>query len=335
MKNVRFKMVVVFAALVGCGLLVAGIMMGSEAKAEDVVEEPAVKRKVLFIAGAPSHGNGEHEFRAGCMLLADAINASGVNVEAKVHFYGWPKDLSVFDDVDGVVVFADAGGRMNKQVQELMDKRVKAGMGIMFMHYGVHPSKEVGEKYYGPWTGQFMETGWSVNPHWIADMDVAQDHPVGRGLKDGVEAYDEFYFNMRKLHPEGDCGCCKDLAVATPTPEKVVRYINLWNKHGDACFGTKQGLMWSRDQRNGSGRGVGFVGGHYHRNWAIDEFRMLVLNAVVWMAKGEVPEGGVKSKPVTKEMLNANLDRPNAKKPIELPTDVLLKQKAMKRPVFE
>ena len=58
------------------------------------------------------------------------------------------------------------------------------------------------------------------------------------------------------------------------------------------------------------GRGIGFVGGHYHRNWAIDDFRKLVLNSIVWLARAEVPEGGVPSKPVTLEMLNANLDRP-------------------------
>jgi hypothetical protein len=27
----------------------------------------SAKKKVLFLAGKPSHANGEHEFRAGCM----------------------------------------------------------------------------------------------------------------------------------------------------------------------------------------------------------------------------------------------------------------------------
>ena len=47
------------------------------------------KKKILFLAGPPSHSNGEHEFRAGCMLLADALNDSGLDVDAKVHWYGW------------------------------------------------------------------------------------------------------------------------------------------------------------------------------------------------------------------------------------------------------
>ena len=39
--------------------------------------KPTEKKTILFLAGKPSHANGEHEFRAGCMLLADALNASG------------------------------------------------------------------------------------------------------------------------------------------------------------------------------------------------------------------------------------------------------------------
>lgn len=111
----------------------------------------------------------------------------------------------------------------------------------------------------------------------------------------------------------------------------------MWNKHGEAKLGTKQALMWCRDPKaSEGGRGVGFVGGHYHRNWAIDDFRKLVLNAIVWTARIEVPQGGVTSKKVTKEMLNANLDRPKKNdKPIELPTPDLYKQKPMTQPWFD
>jgi len=73
-------------------------------------EAAAARKKVLFIAGHPSHSNGEHEFRAGCMLLAKAINDSGLDIEAVVHSYDWPKDESIFEGVDAVVIYADAGG---------------------------------------------------------------------------------------------------------------------------------------------------------------------------------------------------------------------------------
>ncbi|MCP5536467.1 MAG: ThuA domain-containing protein [Akkermansiaceae bacterium] len=289
------------------------------------------KKKILFLAGPPSHGNGEHEFRAGCMLLADALNASGADVEAKVHYYGWPKDESIFEGVDACIIYADAGGQLGNKVG-FLDQKVKAGMGIMFMHYGVHPSKEIGEKYFKHWIGGYMETGWSVNPHWIADIEARKNHPVAHGLAKPITAFDEFYWNMR-FPSKDECDCCHPLATATPTPEKVVRYINLWNEHGEKCFGTEQALMWCRDPKPGAGgRGIGFVGGHYHRNWAIDDFRKLVLNAIVWLARAEVPENGIPSKPVTLDMLNANLDRPVKGKPVQLPTEALLQQKPMPLP---
>ena len=290
------------------------------------------KKNILFIAGKPSHANGEHEFRAGCMLLAKALNESGLDVEAKVHYYGWPKDESIFEGVDACIIYADAGGRFGEKYA-VLDKKVKEGMGIMFMHYGVHPSKSVGEKYFSRWIGGYMETGWSVNPHWIADITPKAGHPVGNGIKAPITAYDEFYYNMR-FPNNRECDCCHALATAVPTPEKIVRYINLWNQHGEDGFGKKQALMWCRDPKIG-GRGVGFVGGHYHRNWAIDHFRKLVLNSIVWLARAEVPKNGVPSKTITQAQLNANLDKPVAGKPVGLPSDALLRQKPMKLPVLK
>ncbi len=286
-------------------------------------------KKVLFIAGKPSHGNGEHEFRAGCMLLAKGLNESNLNIEAKVHYYGWPKNESIFDGVDACVIYADAGGKF-KDKYAVLDAKVKAGMSIMFMHYGVHPKKEIGEKYFTPWIGGYMETGWSVNPHWIADIFPKEGHSVGNGIKVPFTAYDEFYWNMR-FPSEEECDCCHSLATATPTPEKIIRYLRLWNKHGEDTLNTPQSLMWCRDPETG-GRGIGFVGGHYHRNWAIDDFRTLVLNAIVWLAREEVPEGGVISQPIDQEELNKNLDRPVKGKPILLPTEALYEQKPMDMP---
>jgi hypothetical protein len=64
--------------------------------------------------------------------------------------------------------------------------------------------------------------------------------------------------------------------------------------------------MWCTEREDG-GRGVGFTGGHFHRNWADENFRKIVLNAMLWITKVEVPEGGVQSA-VTAEDMAANLD---------------------------
>ena len=59
--------------------------------------------------------------------------------------------------------------------------------------------------------------------------------------------------------------------------------------------------------------GLGFTGGHFHTNWGNENFRKLVLNAILWLAKMEVPADGVKSS-VSAADLEINLDPKPAKK---------------------
>ena len=64
--------------------------------------------------------------------------------------------------------------------------------------------------------------------------------------------------------------------------------------------------MWAVERPDG-GRGFGFTGGHFHLNWGNDNQRKVVLNAILWLAKVEIPVNGVESK-VTVEQIAANLD---------------------------
>ena len=267
-------------------------------------DKPQKTKKIVFIAGNRSHGSGEHEFRAGSMLLAKALNEqSGLNVKAIVVGADWKKDKSVLDDADAIVIFADSTSGIAGE-WEYLDGLAKKGVGFTFMHYAVHPNPDQGKQYYQPWIGGAMESGWSVNPHWVADMKVLQGHEISNGVPETVTCLDEFYYNMRFVE---DREKVLNFVTATPTRENMARYINLWNEHGVAGLNKEQTLMWGYE-RPGGGRGVGFTGGHYHHGWALDGFRTVALNAIVWTAGIPVPEGGVKSNPLTEDDLNANLD---------------------------
>ncbi|MFT4547866.1 MAG: hypothetical protein ACI8XO_002246 [Verrucomicrobiales bacterium] len=284
-------------------LLIAALFpLLTVAKKQDAADKET--KKIVFIAGNRSHASGEHEFRAGCMLLAEALNKqSGLPVEAVVVGADWKKDKSVLEGADSIVIYADGTSGIGGE-WEYLDGLAKKGVGMMFMHYAVHPSKEQGEKYYQPWIGGAMESGWSVNPHWFAEMEVDADHEISRGVPAKFECLDELYYNMRFMD---DRSKVLDLVTTVPTRERMRRYINLWNKNGVEGLDKRQTVMWGHERDNG-GRGAGFTGGHYHHGWAVDGFRSVVLNAIVWTAGLEVPEGGVKSTPLTEEMLNANLD---------------------------
>ena len=126
--------------------------------------------KVVFLHGSKSHASGDHEFKAGSNLLAKHINAQKkVNLQATVH-HGWPTNESILDDADAIVIYAD-GTKVIGSGWEKMDQLVKEKkIGVLFMHYAVHPSVEQGEKYYLPWIGGFFKNGISVNPFWRANI---------------------------------------------------------------------------------------------------------------------------------------------------------------------
>jgi hypothetical protein len=71
-------------------------------------------------------------------------------------------------------------------------------------------------------------------------------------------------------------------------------------------------MMWVSERPDG-GRGFGFTGGHRHVNWGDENFRKVVLNALLWIAKAEVPANGVSCQ-VTEDELKQNLDPKPPKK---------------------
>ncbi len=281
------------------------------------------KKRIVLIAGVKSHPSGQHEFNAGAILLARALNEqSGLPVEVKVIHDGWPEDESAFDGASAVVIYSDGNAKHPVNGNEAkMEAMAKAGVGFMFMHYGVEvPPGEQGERF-KRWIGGHYESGYSVNPHWTSDAEPKAGHPVSRGVP-RVRANDEWYYNMRFAQPSTAVEIYGDV----PTREKINRYVH-WTPAGESGLGRKQAMMWAVERPDG-GRGIGFTGGHWHRNWAIDDFRRLVLNGMIWVAGMEVPEGGVKSERITEAQLNENLDPKDKMEHVALPSEADLTQPA-------
>ena len=60
----------------------------------------AADKKILLIAGRPSHGPGDHEFRAGSLLLEKCLDKLP-GITAEVHDMGWPKSDDAFKGANG------------------------------------------------------------------------------------------------------------------------------------------------------------------------------------------------------------------------------------------
>jgi type 1 glutamine amidotransferase len=284
--------------------LLALVAFGSTAAELFAVE----KTKIVFVAGRRSHGYGSHEHKAGCMLLAKALNDNVPNINAVVLTEGWPKDPKALDGAKAVVMYGDGGGRhmVNRHLKQL-DELSKKGVGVACFHYAVEVPKGASGKAFLDWIGGYFETHWSVNPHWTAEFKAFPKHPISQGVGP-FAVNDEWYFHMR--FREGMKGVTPILSAKAPA--STMRRRNGPHSGNEAvrkavAAGTPQHVAWA-SETEGRGRGFGFTGGHNHWNWGSDDFRKTALNAIVWVAGLEVPKGGVPSKTPTVADLQANQD---------------------------
>jgi type 1 glutamine amidotransferase len=264
------------------------------------------ERQLVLIAGKPSHPPGMHEFRAGCLLLQKCL-AEVPGLRTTVYTNGWPSEDALLVSADAIVIYADGGGghpAIQGNRLKLLQSMIEKGMGFGVMHYACEVPKDKGGQQFLDWVGGYYEDKYSCNPIWSPEYKAFSQHPVTRGLQP-FSIKDEWYFNMRWRE-----GLARVTPILVAKPSDQVRdgpYV--WPAgpypHIQAAKGRDETMMWVSEQ--GNRRAFGFTGGHFHDNWANDNFRKVILNAMVWVSGMEVPEDGVNSS-VAPEQLKQNLD---------------------------
>ncbi len=269
-------------------------------------------KKIVFISHLSSHGSGQHEYAAGCQVLGQWLTkAYGDDKIDYEHHLIWPENPDeVFKDAATVVFFCSGGNGhlVNKHVKAF-DKVMKRGVGLACLHYGVEVPIGPPGKGMLNWMGGYFETHWSVNPHWVAKFENFPKHPAANGLKP-FESNDEWYFHMR--FREG-------MENVTPILSALAPESTMKRKDGPhsgnkfvreaVAAGKPQHVAWvyQRGEDYGNGRGFGFTGLHYHKNFADDNFRKTVLNGIAWTAGLEIPEDGVPSPSIDEEGLKQTI----------------------------
>ena len=277
------------------------------------------KKKLVLMAGRPSHPPRMHEFNAGVQLLADCLkNVDGLEVAVVLN--GWPKDESVFEGADAVVFYMDGGGgheavkEGGKRLKQI-DQWVSQGVGVGCMHYGVEVVADQAGAQFKRWIGGHYEHMFSCNPMWEPNFTAFADHEITKGVKP-FQVKDEWYFNMRFAgdipgNERADFEGTMFTPILVASPSDDVRdgpyvYPQGPYPHIVANPGRAEAMMWAVE-RPDHGRGFGFTGGHFHDNWGNENFRKVVLNALLWISHVEVPADGVTSS-LTDGQLDANLD---------------------------
>ena len=181
-----FVIVIVVVMAQGLGLVVSG---------------RAADKQLLMLAGRPSHGYLEHEYRAGCLLLQRCL-ADTPGLRVTVVSNDWPSDESVFQRADAVFMFCTGGdghpANQPKRLQ-LLGSLMAKGVGFGTCHYGVEVPKGAAGDAFLEWQGGYFEMYWSVNPHWTAKYEKFPDHPISRGVQP-FEINDEWYYPVSYTH---------------------------------------------------------------------------------------------------------------------------------------
>jgi type 1 glutamine amidotransferase len=213
------------------------------------------------------------------------------------------------------------GGKGHEVVQEgqrrlqLVDSWAKRGVGLGFMHYGVEIVPDQAGAEFKRWIAGHYENMFSCNPIWEPVFSDFPQHPITRGVQP-FTVKDEWYFNMRFVNDvagneAAKLGDVQFTPILVAAPSAAVRngpYVHPKGPyaHIQANAGRAEAMMWAVE-RPDHGRGFGFTGGHFHDNWANDQFRKVVLNACVWLTGAEVPDGGIVSQ-LAPGQIDLNLD---------------------------
>jgi type 1 glutamine amidotransferase len=248
-------------------------------------------KHILILVGPSNHPPGTHEVAAGGRLmeycLEHADNVQGIQADVVT---SWPTDRQILQRTAAIVFTGDRfppaemseGLRIMADLKTMMDH----GCGLVCVHYatglGASHVQPDGDHPLLEWMGGYFATRC---PHHQSIARVYQaatiepaggEHPVLRGWRT-FTVHDEPYIN-NYFGKDGPAQNVTPLAVSMLPPEAPKRETVAWAV-----------------QRDGGGRGVGIVMPHFYRNWQVDDLRMLIMNAIAWSAKLDVPPGGVKT----------------------------------------
>lgn len=245
--------------------------------------------RVLVVVGPTNHPPGTHEVAAGGRLLKHCLEAAKLKCDVVSE---WPENgEKAFADVASVVFIGDLFPPEVMPNRDTIMKHLtamtKRGCGIVCVHYATgleakHVSAE-GDHPLLQWTGGYFAT--RCNHHKSvarvfkeATIEPAKaDHPILRGWR-AFTLHDEPYIN-NYFGKDGPAKNVTTLATAMLPPEKPKAEVVAWAA-----------------ERADTGRGAGVVMPHFYRCWQIDDLRTLILNAILWTAKQEVPKDGVRVK---------------------------------------
>jgi type 1 glutamine amidotransferase len=248
---------------------------------------------VLIVVGPTNHPPGTHEVTASARLMAHCLeHADNVKDIKTTVVTEWPSE-ALRQTADTIVFSGDTfpPHRMGETQQKLHDLKLMMdrGCGIVCVHYATGIlGTDVGPDGDHPllhWMGGYFANKTCAHHQGIARVfkeaeikPTSTQHAILRGWQPFTlhdEPYINNYFGPNNNQPADNVTI---LATSMLPPEAPKAEPVAW------CI-----------ERPDGGRGYAIVMPHFYKNWSDDNLRTFILNGIVWSAKREVPEVGVKS----------------------------------------
>ena len=155
---------------------------------------------------------------------------------------------------------------------------MKKGVGLTAIHWSTGAATgKIGQRYLQTLGGWFNTEFSTYHVRKSIMQRVSPKHPISRGWSD-YELTDEYYIQLKfrdDVHP-----------------------ISAADVNGQTYT-----IGWAFERPDGNdGRSFGFIGGHFHKNFAIDAFRQTIVNGILWTAHAKIPKTGAPCAITEKDM---------------------------------
>jgi hypothetical protein len=226
--------------------------------------------KILFLGKEPDHPYGSHMYmHVGRVLAKCAELHPGVET---VVSNGWPEDGPTVEGVKAVVVYTSPGAEflLDSPQRSEFERLMDSGAGLVTIHWASAIRQQNLDRLGQAWLGY-------VGGTWVSNVGLSKgeslltqlipEHPICRGWDEYVIS-DEYYLN--------------------PTIDKAKPLLRVADPQND---GKEVFVGWVYERPDG-GRTFSTTLGHPYRNFQREPFRRMLVNAILWTAREDVPAEG-------------------------------------------
>ena len=254
------------------------------------------EKRIVLIGGPKSHGPAEHDYPNAIRMFAAWLKASpdvqGAGAAVESYPEGWPADPRALDRASTIVLYLDAIDDDGVWIHPLLDEaratafraQIRRGAGLVMVHqaFTVPPDRRL--DWLADALGAIREGQADRTDETVRFSPPA--HPVTRGLS-AFDVTGEFYPTIRFT---------ADPRRLTPLLSGAMHIQVRNNRPAPPGAAVTRTAAWAFE-RSDSGRSFGFSGGHFVDEWQDPNLRRLLVNAVLWSARIEVPAKGATADP--------------------------------------